>query len=342
MLPRLGGCGPEPGSCQRWLYMNRSGVGFTLLALAYLLYLSCGALLFSSLELPYEDSLRRELKLLKSQFVQDNPCLDPDTLERFLARVLEANNHGVSVLNNSSGKWNWDFTSSLFFAATVLTTTGYGHTVPLSDGGKAFCIIYSVIGIPFTLLFLTSMVQRVVVLVTRRPIHYIHTRWGYRKQSVALVHALLLGLLLILCFFLIPAAVFTQLEKNWSFLESIYFCFISLSTIGLGDYVPGEVVHQRLRELYKLAITVYLMIGLTAVLVVLETFCELQKLKELKRIFYLKKDKPEDEIKILDHDQLSFPSVVDSVPIGREQHKLSEPFVSGPKAHPFTEDLGNR
>ncbi|XP_062895788.1 potassium channel subfamily K member 1-like [Mobula hypostoma] len=337
----LSGAGSR-GSGLRWLHRNRSSVGFGLLSLAYLLYLGCGALLFSSLELPYEDELRRKLRQLKSQFVQDNPCLDPDMLERFLARVLEANNYGVSALNNSSGKWNWDFTSSLFFAATVLTTTGYGHTVPLSDGGKAFCIIYSVIGIPFTLLFLTSVVQRVMALVTRRPIHYIHTRWGYPKQSVALAHAFLLGLVLFLCFFLIPAAIFTQLEQDWSFLESIYFCFISLSTIGLGDYVPGEVGHQRLRELYKLGITVYLMIGLTAVLVVLETFCELHKLKELKRIFYLKKDKAEDEIKILEQDQLSFPSVMDSVPINREQQKLSESLVPSPVPYQFTEDSTNR
>jgi len=30
----------------------------------------------------------------------------------------------VSVLNNASISWNWDFTSALFFASTVLSTTG--------------------------------------------------------------------------------------------------------------------------------------------------------------------------------------------------------------------------
>ncbi|XP_038656498.1 potassium channel subfamily K member 1-like [Scyliorhinus canicula] len=219
---------------------------------------------------------------------------------------------------------------------------GYGHTVPLSDGGKAFCMIYSLIGIPFTLLFLTSMVQRLMVHVTRRPIQYIHTRWGYPKQSVALIHAVLLGLLITSCFFFVPAAIFSNLEQDWNFLESIYFCFISLSTIGLGDYVPGEVQHQQFRELYKLGITVYLMIGLTAVLVVLETFCELQKLKEFKRVFYLKKDKLEDEQTILNHDQLSFPAVTDSVPITREQQKLNEPIATGPVPYQFTEDPINR
>ncbi|GCB83179.1 hypothetical protein scyTo_0023983, partial [Scyliorhinus torazame] len=86
----------------------------------------------------------------------------------------------------------------------------------------------------------------------------------------------------------------------------------------------------------------YLMIGLTAVLVVLETFCELQKLKEFKRIFYLKKDKLEDEQTILGHDQLSFPSVTDSVPITREQQKLNEPLSTGPVPYQFTEGSINR
>lgn len=133
--------------------------------------------------------------------------------------------------------------------------TGYGHTVPLSDGGKAFCIIYSVIGIPFTLLFLTAVVQRVTVHVTRRPVLYFHIRWGFSKQVVAIVHAVLLGFITVSCFFFIPAAVFSVLEDDWNFLESFYFCFISLSTIGLGDYVPGEGYNQKFRELYKIGIT---------------------------------------------------------------------------------------
>lgn len=127
--------------------------------------------------------------------------------------------------------------------------------MPLSDGGKAFCIIYSVIGIPFTLLFLTAVVQRIIVYVTRRPVLYFHIRWGFSKQVVAIIHAIVLGFITVSCFFLIPAAIFSVLEDDWNFLESFYFCFISLSTIGLGDYVPGEGYNQKFRELYKIGIT---------------------------------------------------------------------------------------
>ncbi|XP_038830985.1 potassium channel subfamily K member 1-like isoform X2 [Salvelinus namaycush] len=243
-------------SCVRLIESHKSTWYFLFLVLGYILYLIFGAVVFSSVELPYEDLLRQELRTIKKQFLQDNECLSEERLEEFLEKALEASNYGVSILNNASANWNWDFTSSLFFASTVLSTTGYGHTAPLSDGGKAFCIVYSVIGIPFTLLFLTAVVQRIMVFSTRRPVMYVSTRWGLSKPLVAVVHATLLAILAASCFFLIPAAIFSSLEENWNFLESIYFCFISLSTIGLGDYVPGESFNQRFRQLYKVGITV--------------------------------------------------------------------------------------
>nr|KAF6399788.1 potassium two pore domain channel subfamily K member 1 [Molossus molossus] len=212
------------------------------------------------------------------------------------------------------------------FPSTLLSTASYGHTVPLSDGGKAFCIIYSIIGIPFTLLFLTAVVQRVTIHVTRRPVLYAHIRWGFSKQVVAIVHAVLLGFVTVSCFFFIPAAVFSILEDDWNFLESFYFCFISLSTIGLGDYVPGEGYNQKFRELYKIGITCYLLLGLIAMLVVLETFCELHELKKFRKLFYVKKDRDEDRVPIVEQDQLSF-SAADHTDV-KEGQKQDEPFVA--------------
>ncbi|XP_056147861.1 potassium channel subfamily K member 1b [Lampris incognitus] len=307
-------------SCVLLIQSHKSTWYFVSLVLGYLLYLVFGAVVFSSVELPYEDLLRQELRVVKKQFLQDNACLSEERLEDFLSRALAASNYGVSILNNASANWNWDFTSALFFASTVLSTTGYGHTAPLSDGGKAFCIVYSVIGIPFTLLFLTAVVQRIMVFSTRRPVMYIHRRWGLSKPLVAIAHATLLAMLAVSLFFLIPAAIFSALEENWNFLESFYFCFISLSTIGLGDYVPGEAFNQKFRELYKVGITVYLILGLIVMLVVLETFCELQQLKQLRKMFYLKKEKPQDHLAILEHDHLSFTTVSDrSMPLHEEK-----------------------
>lgn len=157
---------------------------------------------------------------------------------------------------------------------------------------------------------------------------YFHIHWGFSKQIVAIIHAVLLGFVTVSCFFFIPAAIFCVLEDDWNFLESFYFCFISLSTIGLGDYVPGEGYNQKFRELYKIGITCYLLLGLIAMLVVLETFCELHELKKFRKMFYVKKDKEEDQVNIVEHDQLSFSSISDQAASIKEDQKVNEPFVA--------------
>lgn len=62
-------------------------------------------------------------------------------------------------------------------------------------------------------------------------------------------------------------------------------------------------------------------------LVVLETFCELQQLKQLRKMFYLKKEKPQDRVNILEHDHLSFTTVSDSTAAHEEK---TQTFVSVP------------
>lgn len=293
----------------RFAERHQSALNFALLVVGYILYLIIGAGIFSAIELPYEKELRQELVEARRDFLDNHTCVSDAHLEELLARALEANSYGVSVLANDSD-WNWGFVSSLFFSSTVLTTTGYGHTVPLSDGGKAFCIFYSLFGIPVTLLFLSIVVQRIMVLVSRRPVAYFHRRWAVAKSRLAAAHAACLAVLMALLLLLIPAWIFSSLEKDWDFLESLYFCFISLTTIGLGDYVPGETHSKEDNphpQLYRLAITVYLLLGLVCVLVVLETCCELPQMRRLRQRFYQEnvRELDSETTNIIDRDHLS-------------------------------------
>lgn len=297
------------GWCGRFVETHQSLLNFTLLIVAYILYLIVGAAIFSAIELPYEHELRQELKAARQEFLSNNTCVSDARLEELLARTLEASNYGVSVLGNKTNR-SWDFVSSLFFTSTVLTTTGYGHTVPLSDGGKAFCIIYSLFGIPITLLFLSAVVQRLMALLTRRPVSYFHRRWAMPKSKLAAIHAACLTILMALIFLIIPAVIFVTLEKDWNFLESLYFCFISLTTIGLGDYVPGETHSREANphpQLYRLAITVYLLLGLVCILVVMETCCELPQMKRFRQSFCKEEVRELDSetANIIDQDYLS-------------------------------------
>lgn len=58
--------------------------------------------------------------------------------------------------------------------------------------------------------------------------------------------------------------------QQWDFLNSIYFCFVTLSTIGFGDFVPKNKNNQDIgltedqTELVNIAITaLYMIFGLS-------------------------------------------------------------------------------
>lgn len=145
------------------------------------------------------------------------------------------------------------FPSKVFFFVFP-SLPGYGHTTPLSDAGKAFSIVYALIGVPFTMLVLTACVQRLMHPLTYGPISMCQRRAGLQPRAASVVHFIVLLVLVVLGFFVIPALVFSAIEESWSFLDAFYFCFISLCTIGLGDFVPAEKPGQRLRALYKISV----------------------------------------------------------------------------------------
>ncbi|XP_063793722.1 potassium channel subfamily K member 6 [Pseudophryne corroboree] len=265
----------------------KSWLVLTLLIGGYLIYLLLGALVVSKIEGPYEEDLRNELRRMKQSFLQQSSCLNESGLEAFLEKVIRANKYGVSVLQNSSNDSKWDLASSLFFSSTLVTTVGYGYTTPLTDSGKAFCIFYALVGVPFTMLVLSAAVQRLMAIFTYRPIRYFQIYRGFDRKKVTRVHIIVMSVAVVTLFLVVPSAIFSTIESSWSFLDAFYFCFISLCTIGLGDYVPGEQDNQWLRQLYKVSVAFYLLLGLMAMLLLLQTFHKASDLHGLTDLFYL-------------------------------------------------------
>lgn len=70
-------------------------------------------------------------------------------------------------------------------------SAGYGHTTPLSDLGKAFSILYALIGVPFTMLVLTACVQRLMFPLVLAPVGLLN-RSGLEPRTACVVHFMVL------------------------------------------------------------------------------------------------------------------------------------------------------
>lgn len=58
------------------------------------------------------------------------------------------------------------------------------------------------------------------------------------------------------------AMLFTLWEDSWSYFDSSYFCFVTLSTIGFGDIVPGYDTDSWDNQAKRVSCTLYLLFGL--------------------------------------------------------------------------------
>ncbi|KAK2703307.1 hypothetical protein QYM36_018222 [Artemia franciscana] len=159
-----------------------------------------------------------------------------------------------------------------------------------------FTMIYGIVGIPMTLIFFTSLVDRLMVPTTAL-LHYLARRLRRHNHfRVQCIHLTISFLTLLGFFFCLPAAIFNYLEDGWGYLDSLYYCFISLTTVGLGDYIPGDSPYQQYRSLYKILTTIYLLFGLVVMVLILNIFYEIPELN-FGNMFLLKSDEyiPKDD-----------------------------------------------
>lgn len=253
--------------------MRRSNF-FTLALLTGLVcYLCFGALVFTYLEHNHEQQLRKDFRERRELFLHDHRNgLGEKDLEAFIGHVMDLHSNKIIPVKNATSPPLWTFGNSLLFATTIVTTVGYGSIGALTPAGRAFSVVYALCGIPLTLLMMGALVER-LLLPCKYITEFLETSGRTGAGEKKLYNLLLVGGIFCICFLLIPAAVFDQMEPDWNLLDSLYYCFISLTTIGLGDLVPdGGEMSFNAREWYKVSISFYLLLGICSVLLLLAVF----------------------------------------------------------------------
>lgn len=178
---------------------------------------------------------------------------------------------------------------TVFFAFTLLATVGYGHLAPLTQYGKLFCMLYAFVGVPLTYLLFTVIVDRLECSFTRNltqsselstaliahdhkryhhrnywtinnrtahPHHHSHTTTTVAVDGNIYLRTFAVWLVFILLIYMLPTYVFTNFtELNWTILDSVYYIYISITTIGFGDLVPGEEHSKDFRNVYRYLVT---------------------------------------------------------------------------------------
>ncbi|KAJ8269860.1 hypothetical protein GJAV_G00107630 [Gymnothorax javanicus] len=206
-----------------------------ILTSAIIFYLSIGAAIFQILEEPNWDNALSTYATQKEQILKKYPCLTKEDLEKILKIVSDAAGQGIAIRGNKTvSSWTWP--KAVVFAATIITTIGYGNIAPKTVGGRVFCIFYGLFGIPLCLTWISEL-GTFFGARAKKLGHYMIKR-GFTVRKAQFVCSVVFVLWGIIVHMLIPPFIFMRHEQ-WSYLEGLYFSFVTVTTIGFGDLVAG-------------------------------------------------------------------------------------------------------
>ncbi|KPP73864.1 potassium channel subfamily K member 3-like [Scleropages formosus] len=235
--------------------MKRQNVRTLALIICTFTYLLVGAAVFDALESKKETTQKKKLDDRKVELM-NKYNLSKVNFEELEGVVLQLKPHKAGV--------QWKFAGSFYFAITVITTIGYGHAAPSTDGGKVFCMFYALLGIPLTLVMFQSLGERINTFV-KYLLHRIKKCLRLRRTEVSMANMVTIGFISCITTLCVGAMAFSRYE-DWSFFHAYYYCFITLTTIGFGDYVALQKDHALQNNPKYVAFSfIYILTGLTVI-----------------------------------------------------------------------------
>lgn len=125
-------------------------------------------------------------------------------------------------------------------------------------------MFYAVLGIPLTLVMFQSLGERINTFV-RYLLRGAKRGLGLQKSEVSMGNMVLVGLLSCTSTLCVGAATFAHFE-DWSFFNAYYYCFVTLTTIGLGDFVALQKNNTLQEQTPYVAFSfMYILVGLTVI-----------------------------------------------------------------------------
>ncbi|CAG0913027.1 unnamed protein product [Notodromas monacha] len=259
-----------------------------LLLFLYIVYLLIGAAVFMIMESKREQKTREDLLKLRievNEFLHSDICANSTgelidlIVEISKASGIEFYREHISANSTSEEEdpWVWSYYNSFFFAFTVITTIGYGHMAPGTWQGRVFTIFYALIGIPLNGILLATLGEFFAAVLVdvhkkskfEKPTQNKKKKWLTSPRKISLWTEVLFYLIPgFIIFIFIPAVGFVVLE-DWTFVEGVYYAFVTLTTIGFGDLVArGRKVGGWI-WMYNAFVIAWIMFGLGYLIMIL-------------------------------------------------------------------------
>ena len=115
---------------------------------------------------------------------------------------------------------------------------GYGNYAPVTDGGRLFCVVFALTGIPLNF-WLLKLIGEHMLNGEKLAITKVEMKLFNRQPRYLAEKCVLVAVAVVLIVILIGAAIQTS-DEYWSFLHGVYFFVITLTTVGFGDLIPSH------------------------------------------------------------------------------------------------------